>query len=48
MSVLQCEETAYCELNMTDFSKILRKGEHVTNPTDPCEMYLCIVSLHTE
>lgn len=34
----------YCEVNMTDFKKILRKGEQVYNPNDPCEKYMCIVS----
>ena len=44
---MQCDDAnAYCEINMTDFKRILRKGEEVTNPTDPCEMYHCIVS-HT-
>ena len=41
---VQCGETAYCEINMTDFKRILRKGEEANNPTDPCEMYMCIVS----
>ena len=42
---LQCSEVAYCEINMTDFKRILRKGEEANNPTDPCEMYMCIVSM---
>ena len=44
---LQCDENAYCEINMTDFQHLLRKGEEVKNPTDPCEMYHCLVSICT-
>ena len=32
---------------MTDFKRILRKGEEVKNPTDSCEMYMCIVSVRS-
>lgn len=40
----QCGETAYCELNMSGNSVVLKKGEYAVDPTNPCNKYKCIVS----
>ena len=39
---LQC--ATYCEVNMTDIKGVLKVGEKVPNPINPCESYMCDVS----
>ena len=41
---LQATCKVYCEFEMGDINKVLRVGEKVKSPDDPCSTYVCDVS----